>query len=419
MIEHLERKIESVDTDHLIELIKDNRIVRARGEMGIGKSTLVLRGFIHKLSDDYRVADVEGHVFGNNAGPTSFANAITHAEGDPSHPLLIIVDSADYLYRNPLPKLSEEGKLQQARQPNSKLQKLRERTKGIIEQMQTVMAQNPDARMLLLIHDENWDYVYRDAPVFDPASGERITQDETSFEMFDRAFGATPLYDIGGFLTPEARRATFPYLFPKEDAEFFDDILTKYADYITHAAENRFKRNPNEDFRALMLFWPRIFAYVIDKYPLLTPLITATRTKHFPEKAFIEIYTAWAMNMYARSPFAPVLLMDTSEKRRKHYGSTRELPAFMLSEPESAFLHNMLASSPEYVSFREGISALEIEKAGILIEQLFLQHPFLRNPDLYRRLRRLMDWSPHIPGAEEEREKIVHEYITELKGMVR
>src|SRR6185503_20971903 len=92
--------VPSADTRAVLKLLEDNPILILEGKMGEGKSTVVLPGVRSAMKEaGNRFAKIDGHFFRGSKGEEQVENALRGAEGPKGAPLVVYVDSADYLYR--------------------------------------------------------------------------------------------------------------------------------------------------------------------------------------------------------------------------------------------------------------------------------------------------------------------------------
>jgi hypothetical protein len=138
-----------MDARAIIDLFSRNQVIVVTGELGDGKSSLTKRVAANMLST-HRIVYLNGHIFTNGAKSQDlFERARANPMGNiQSGRELVIIDSADYLYRA---SKHAHGKTDHAYYMEQ-----------IMRDIYAYRMEHPNTRFLLTTHDVNWNVAYAD-----------------------------------------------------------------------------------------------------------------------------------------------------------------------------------------------------------------------------------------------------------------
>jgi hypothetical protein len=300
-----------MDARAIIDLFSRNQVIVVTGELGDGKSSLTKRVAANMLST-HRIVYLNGHIFTNGAKSQDlFERARANPMGNiQSGRELVIIDSADYLYRA---SKHAHGKTDHAYYMEQ-----------IMRDIYAYRMEHPNTRFLLTTHDVNWNVAYADRGAPGRQSLLSIFRSTLAQHSYEYPVPTSiPREYLHEFLQEKCALS-------QDDIEYFIQVSDPSAEGMQHARlAHRECQKPERAYVLQLARNPRVLKHLFAKFPSLRTALVDAREGRISARAFQcrlvhALYVADLQDVFL--PLMRARAGSGVKARTKHWGDLQPLP---------------------------------------------------------------------------------------------
>jgi energy-coupling factor transporter ATP-binding protein EcfA2 len=360
------------------EMLQHHRVLLFRGEKGSGKSTLS-RSLARVLEPEGMVVRLDGHVFAGIDAIDRWNEAEKWAIGLPSGKEFYVIDSMDYLYREP----------KHADQPST----FPGRARTLMERIEYLIRSKPEAKFIFFIHDENWDLLYKDYKMRDGHASLGDQFDRTIMPYVQKVervnIGASPKEYPHIFKHYKGLDMSEHY-FSEEEVSFYCDFLIKGEKEIRELVHERLHNV--DPYLSDRIFATRVILHIFEKFPRLHEAFKLACKGGLPVWIFRRLFVHRALQLDMQTLFSPVWEMNHGKRRTKSWGQWRTIPDEALAGGLREEFYRVLKANGGIDMVMRTTPGLKISQLGsVHFLSAVLELPFESNPDLKEGLEAVAD----------------------------